>query len=66
MHFSFMQDIVEDAVFYEDGGTRFQQGELGVHDYHTAVPSGFWERGETKLKIKPLFALFRNTSTMTN
>jgi hypothetical protein len=41
MHFSFMQDIVEDAVFYEDGGTRFQQGELGVHDYHTAVPSGF-------------------------
>jgi hypothetical protein len=38
MHFSFMQDIKEDAVFHDNGRTRFQQGELGGHDYNTAVP----------------------------
>jgi hypothetical protein len=32
-----MQDINTDAVLHSNGTTRFQQGELGKPDYHTAV-----------------------------
>jgi hypothetical protein len=37
MHFSFMQDINADAVLHSNGRTRFQQGELGKPDCHTAA-----------------------------
>jgi hypothetical protein len=41
MNFSFMQDINADAVFHSNGRTRFQQGELGKSDCHTATEHVF-------------------------